>query len=46
MPKATRLDHIALNVADVEASAAWYRDQLGLELIRMGEWRRGCHSGR
>ena len=35
------LDHIVLDVADVEASAAWYRDKLGLELLRMEEWRRG-----
>lgn len=34
-------DHIVLNVADVEVSAAWYRAKLGLELIRLEEWRRG-----
>lgn len=41
MLQVTGLDHIVLNVADVERSAAWYRDKLGLELIRMEEWRRG-----
>ena len=41
MVQVSGLDHIVLNVADVEASAAWYRDKLGLELIRMEEWRRG-----
>ena len=41
MVQVTGLDHIVLNVADVERSAAWYRDKLGLELIRMDEWRRG-----
>lgn len=41
MAKVTGLDHIVLTVADVERSAAWYRDELGLELIRMDEWRRG-----
>jgi catechol 2,3-dioxygenase-like lactoylglutathione lyase family enzyme len=41
MVKVTGMDHIVLNVADVERSAAWYEDKLGLELIRMEEWRRG-----
>ena len=41
MFRVTGLDHIVLTVADVERSAAWYRDELGLELIRMDEWRRG-----
>jgi catechol 2,3-dioxygenase-like lactoylglutathione lyase family enzyme len=41
MVQVTGLDHIVLNVADVEISAAWYQDKLGLELIRMEGWRRG-----
>ena len=41
MVRVSGLDHIVLDVTDVEASAAWYRDKLGLELIRMEEWRRG-----
>ena len=31
-----RIDHIVLNVADVEASAAWYARVLGME--------RGCST--
>ena len=41
MVRVTGLDHIVLDVADIERSAAWYRDLLGLELIRMDEWRAG-----
>jgi catechol 2,3-dioxygenase-like lactoylglutathione lyase family enzyme len=41
MVKVTGLDHIVLMVADVERSAAWYHDKLGMELMRMEEWRRG-----
>ena len=37
----TGLDHLVLDVADVERSAAWYTEHLGLELLRMDEWRRG-----
>lgn len=35
------LDHVVLNVADVERSLAFYCDELGLELVRAEEWRRG-----
>jgi catechol 2,3-dioxygenase-like lactoylglutathione lyase family enzyme len=41
MVKAIGLDHVVLNVADVERSVAWYRDELGLEPVRLEEWRRG-----
>jgi catechol 2,3-dioxygenase-like lactoylglutathione lyase family enzyme len=41
MVQVTGLDHIVLNVADVERSAAWFREKLGLEVIRLDEWRRG-----
>ena len=41
MARISGLDHIVLNVSDVERSAAWYRDVLGLGLERMEEWRRG-----
>jgi catechol 2,3-dioxygenase-like lactoylglutathione lyase family enzyme len=34
-------DHLVLNCADVEASLAWYTDQLGLEALRVTEWRSG-----
>ena len=41
MVRAVGLDHVVLNVADVERSYAWYCELLGLEGIRMDEWRRG-----
>jgi len=41
MLRVTGLDHLVLNVADVERSIAWYRDVLGLEVLRLEEWRRG-----
>ena len=41
MVKVVGLDHVVLNVADVERSLAWYRDELGLEPLRVEEWRRG-----
>lgn len=31
MFKLDRIDHVALTVADVDRSVAWYRDVLGLE---------------
>jgi catechol 2,3-dioxygenase-like lactoylglutathione lyase family enzyme len=37
----TELDHIVLDVTDVERSLSWYTDVLGLEPIRVDEWRRG-----
>jgi catechol 2,3-dioxygenase-like lactoylglutathione lyase family enzyme len=36
----TGLDHIVLNVADVERSLSFYVDQLGLQPVRVEEWRR------
>jgi catechol 2,3-dioxygenase-like lactoylglutathione lyase family enzyme len=35
------IDHLVLIVADVERSLAWYRTHLGLEPLRLAEWRRG-----
>src|SRR5690242_7094767 len=35
------LDHVVLNVADIERSLAFYCDELGLEPLRVDEWRRG-----
>jgi catechol 2,3-dioxygenase-like lactoylglutathione lyase family enzyme len=35
------LDHLVLNVADVERSLEWYTTVLGLEAERVDEWRRG-----
>jgi catechol 2,3-dioxygenase-like lactoylglutathione lyase family enzyme len=39
--RAVGLDHLVLNVADVERSLAWYCSELGLEGVRVDEWRRG-----
>lgn len=44
MPPAVRvtgLDHIVLNVIDVETSLRFYIDELGLAPVRVDEWRRG-----
>jgi catechol 2,3-dioxygenase-like lactoylglutathione lyase family enzyme len=35
------IDHIVLTCSDVEKMVAWYRDELGLEPLRLDEWRRG-----
>ena len=37
----TALDHVVLNVSDVERSLAFYTAELGLEPINVEEWRRG-----
>ncbi|MGQ4511602.1 VOC family protein [Streptomyces sp. DW26H14] len=34
-------DHLVLNVGDVERSLAFYCGQLGLEPVRVAEWRAG-----
>lgn len=39
--RVTALDHVVLNVADARRSLVWYRDQLGLEVLRLDEWERG-----
>ena len=39
--KVVGLDHIVLRVADVEKSLAFYIDTLGLEPVRVEEWRKG-----
>jgi len=39
--RVTGLDHVVLNVADVERSLAFYRGELGLAPERVDEWRRG-----
>ena len=39
--RVTGLDHVVLNVADVERSLAFYCGQLGLKGVRVEEWRRG-----
>jgi catechol 2,3-dioxygenase-like lactoylglutathione lyase family enzyme len=39
--RVTGLDHVVLNVGDVERSLAFYCDELGLAPERVDEWRRG-----
>ncbi len=39
--KVVGFDHVVVNSADVERSLAWYCDELGLEAVRVDEWRRG-----
>ena len=41
MLRVRAMDHIVLVVADVERSVAWYRDLLGLEVLRLEEWKDG-----
>jgi catechol 2,3-dioxygenase-like lactoylglutathione lyase family enzyme len=36
----TGMDHIVLNVSDVERSLSFYLDELGLQPVRVDEWRR------
>jgi catechol 2,3-dioxygenase-like lactoylglutathione lyase family enzyme len=40
MLKVTELDHIVVNVADVERALRFYCDELGLAPVRVDEWRR------
>lgn len=37
----TGLDHIVLTCTDVEATLAWYLDELGLAPVRVDLWRAG-----
>ncbi|MGC9992961.1 MAG: VOC family protein [Candidatus Cybelea sp.] len=39
--KITSLDHIVLNVSDIDRSLAFYVGGLGLEPVRLDEYRRG-----
>jgi catechol 2,3-dioxygenase-like lactoylglutathione lyase family enzyme len=41
MVKASALDHFVLVVSDVERSLAWYQHHLGLDGVRLEEWRSG-----
>ena len=41
MVRARGIDHVVLNVADVERSVAWYVERLCFEPLRLEEWRRG-----
>ncbi len=39
--KISELDHIVLRVSDMERSVSWYSQLLGLETVRLEEWRAG-----
>jgi catechol 2,3-dioxygenase-like lactoylglutathione lyase family enzyme len=39
--KSTAIDHVVWTVPDVERTLAWWRDEIGLEPVRVDEWRRG-----
>ena len=41
MLRVRAFDHLVLNVADVERSLAWYSGELGLQALRVDEWRAG-----
>lgn len=41
MLKVKGIDHVVVNCTDVERSVEWYRDKLGLEPLRLEEFRRG-----
>jgi catechol 2,3-dioxygenase-like lactoylglutathione lyase family enzyme len=41
MVRVKGLDHVVLNVSDVERSLAWYTGELGLDGERVEEWRKG-----
>ncbi|MFI5525707.1 VOC family protein [Streptomyces platensis] len=42
--RVTGFDHLVLNVADIERSLAFYCGPLGLEPVRVDEWRAGAVS--
>jgi catechol 2,3-dioxygenase-like lactoylglutathione lyase family enzyme len=39
--RVTDIDHVVFNVRDAETSVTWWHDLLGLEPLRLEEWRRG-----
>ena len=39
--RVAEIDHVVFNVTDAEKSVAWWHDLLGLEPVRLEEWRRG-----
>jgi catechol 2,3-dioxygenase-like lactoylglutathione lyase family enzyme len=41
-----RLDHLVLTVADIEATCAFYRDVLGMEVVTFGAGRKALAFGR
>ncbi len=40
-----RLDHLVLTVADIETTCRFYRDVLGMEVVRFGEGRTALAFG-
>lgn len=40
--RVTGFDHLVLVVDDIERSLAWYREVLGLDGVRVEEWRAGA----
>jgi catechol 2,3-dioxygenase-like lactoylglutathione lyase family enzyme len=41
MVRVRGLDHVVLNCQDVDRSLAWYVEELGLQPVRVDEWRAG-----
>ena len=39
--KVVGFDHVVVNTTDIERALAWYCAELGLEPVRVDEWRRG-----
>ena len=39
--KVVGFDHVVVNSTDIERSLAFYCDELGLEPVRVDDWRRG-----
>lgn len=39
--RALGIDHVVLVCADIERTLAWWRDELGLQPLRLEEWRAG-----
>ena len=39
--RVTGIDHVVFNVSDAERAVVFWRDLLGLEPVRLEEWRRG-----
>jgi catechol 2,3-dioxygenase-like lactoylglutathione lyase family enzyme len=39
--RATAIDHVVVICSDVEKTLGWWRDELGLDPVRLEEWRAG-----
>lgn len=42
MVRVRGLDHVVLNCQDVDRSLRWYLEELGLQPVRVDEWRAGA----